>query len=384
MWLNLLHKYPLMDEVNSGASGSGTVSAGNKQVTQNNAEVQPNNVEAGGNGNVAMGVSSNHILQFPRQPRRDDGKWVAIGSLIGALLGKVVSSSIMDKVKDAENKWRDINAKLDEKGRDLWAKADPEWQKMLEAETNLENHGDWNKDNRDFEYDYANALNECNDDIHAKLCQYVNCGYKPDYYGIATRTISTAEAAAAKECRELKKELNRYNSKGCCDIGIRLATAKVMSVVGTVSKLRESERQKQWEVNSKLLFDGAELFHKHRRDRMQDAVTFDTKYGAVQEALYKARNYNYFKLVELGGEFLAAAGRNYGWLASSLRQTAEKDTSGLANLGAMIAVVAAMFFCGKGTNFCGEDDGCGGSSGGDVREEGGHQNLFGDSTGSVI
>lgn len=74
-------------------------------------------------------------------------------------------------------------------------------------------------------------------------------------------------------------------------------------MVGTVSKLREAERQKQWEVNNKLFFDGADIFHRHRRDRLQDAVTFDTKHGAVQEALYKARNQNYFKLVEMGGEF---------------------------------------------------------------------------------
>lgn len=47
--------------------------------------------KSSGNGNVAMGVNSNHILQFPRQPKRDDGKWVAIGSLIGALLGKIAS-----------------------------------------------------------------------------------------------------------------------------------------------------------------------------------------------------------------------------------------------------------------------------------------------------
>lgn len=361
MLFRLLDKYPLQDpgEVTSGASGASTSAAGKKQVTHNNAEVQPNKVEAGGNGNVAMGVSSNHILQFPRQPKRDDGKWVAVGSLLGALLGKIVSSSLMDKVKEAEDKWKEINDALYNKGRDSWAKADPEWQKMLGSETNLENHADWNKDNRDFEYDYANALNRCNDEIHAKLCQYVDCGYKPDYYGIASRTIATAESAAAKEYRELKKELNRYSSKGCCDIGIRLATAKVMSVVGTVSKLREAERQKQWEVNSKLLFDGAELFEKQRNQRIQNAVGFDSKYGSVQEALYKARNYNYFKLVELGGEFLAAAGRNYGWLASSMRKTAEKDTSGISNLGSMIALVVAKFFC-DGLDFCDKSDTCGG------------------------
>lgn len=77
-----------------------------------------------------------------------------------------------------------------------------------------------------------------------------------------------------------------------------------MSVVGTVSKLVWSRASETMEVNNKLFFDGADIFHRHRRDRLQDAVTFDTKHGAVQEALYKARNQNYFKLVEMGGEFL--------------------------------------------------------------------------------
>lgn len=361
MIFDLLNKYPLMKtvqgSVNSGGSGSSTSKAG-KQVTQNNAEIQPNQVEAGGNGNVAMGVNSNHILQFPRQPKRDDGKWIAIGSLLGALLGKVASAGIMNQVKNAENKWKDINSKLHSMGDGLFDKAPPEWQRMKDAETNLENHTTWNINGRDVEYDYANQLNNCNDEIHQKLCEYILCGYKPDYYGIASRVIATAEAATAKECRELKKSLNRYSVDNCCDIGIRLATAKIMSVVGAVTAQRESERQKQWELNQKMLADGAELFEKHRSDRINRAQKFGDKASDLQENLYKLRQYNYFKLVELGGEFLAAAGKNYGWLADSLRKSSEKDSSGLANLGAMIATIAAVFFCDPG-GFCGADDSCG-------------------------
>lgn len=374
--------------VSSGASGAQTSAAGSQKATQNYAEVKPTETKVDGNGNVGLGVNATHILQFPRQPKRDDGKWVAIGSLLGALIGKIASSSIIKKAREAEDKWREANDIIFSKGKELLGKAPPEWDKMLNAETEVENLSDWNQNGRDNELSYAYSLDNCNDDIHSKLCAYVNCGYKPDYYGIATRVIASAEAAAQKECRELKKSLNRYASKGCCDIGIRLATAKVMSVVGTVSKLREDERRKQWEINSELLFKGAELFEKHRQGRITDAMAFAKEQGDYQKWLYEKRNYNYLKLTEMGGEFLASAGKNYGWLADSLRKTSEKDTSGLANLGAMIAVVAAMFFCDQG-GFCGKEDSCGGGSSGEVnsqnaREQGGHNSVLADDVGSAI
>lgn len=90
-FINLLTKYPLMSPVNSGGSGSATSAARRKPVTQNHAEVQPNNVSRAVTVTWRWG-KPNHILQFPRQPKRDDGKWVAIGSLIGSLLGKIASS----------------------------------------------------------------------------------------------------------------------------------------------------------------------------------------------------------------------------------------------------------------------------------------------------
>lgn len=343
--------------VSSGTPGAQTSAAG----SQNYAEVKPTETKVDGNGNVGLGVNATHILQFPRQPKRDDGKWVAIGSLLGALLGKVASSSIIKKAREAEGKWREANDTIFGKGRELLGKAPPEWDKMLNAEADLENEADWLNNVRDRELDYAYSLDNCTDDIHSKLCAYVNCGYKPDYFGIATRVIASAEAAAQKECRELKKSLNRYASKGCCDIGIRLATAKVMSVVGTVSKLREDERRKQWEINNELLFKGAELFEKHRAARLGEALNVEKYQSDLRKWFYEKRNYNYLKLTEMGGEFLASAGKNYGWLADSLRKTSEKDTSGLANLGAMLAVAAAIFFCGPG-GFCGGEDSCSGST----------------------
>lgn len=357
---NLLHKYEKLGpgeagSVNSGGTGAAEAGKG----TVNHAQVDKTDVKVDGNGNVGLGFNSNHILQFPRQPKKDDGKWVAMGSLLGALLGKLASAGIMKKVKAAESKWKEVNDALYNQGKDLWGKAPGEWGKLLAVESEVEADADWNKSQRDAEIDYAYRLNTCNDEIHNKLCQLVNCGYKPDYYGISTRVVAAAEAAAEKEYREMKKSLNRYAAKGCCDIGIRLATAKVMSVVGTVSKLREDERKKMWDVNTKLMFDGADMFERHRQGRINDASSFEKEHNTQLKWLYDKRNYNYFKLVELGGEFLASAGKNYGWLADSMRKSAEKDAAGLSSLGAMIALVVGMFWCGNPLNAC-KDDTCGG------------------------
>lgn len=352
---NVLNKWPLMDDPPGGpTSGAGGAAAAGKQ---NHAQIDKNDVKVSGNGNVGLGVSSNHVLQFPRQPKRDDGKWIAFGSLLGALAGKLASSSLIGKAKDAESKWKTANEKLYDAGIDQLNKAPGEWGKMLDVEADIEQDADWNVAGRDVEQAYAYRLDNCNDELHAKLCQYVQCGYKPDYYGIATRVVAAAEAATAKECKELKRGLNRYAVDRCCDIGVKLATAKVMSVVGTVSKLREDERRKQWEVNSELIFKGAELIEKHRQGRLSTAMDFDKANADLRKYLYTARNKNYLDLVKSGGEFLAAAGKNYGWLADSLRKTAEKDGTGMANLGALIAMVVATFWCGPGFG-CKEDDKC--------------------------
>lgn len=44
------------------------------------------------------------IVQYPKPPRRDDGKWMAIASMIGSLVGMLASSDIIDDAKDAEKK----------------------------------------------------------------------------------------------------------------------------------------------------------------------------------------------------------------------------------------------------------------------------------------
>lgn len=336
--------------VSSNASGDKTASAGNKAV-QNSATV--GGVQPSGNGNV--GISSNHIIQYPRQPKRDDGKWLAIGSLLGTLVGKFASKSVIDKAKDAEGKWRQANDLLFDRGKQHFPEGDKEWGNRSTAEAALEGLSGWYNDRRDDEYDYGNSLNPCNDAIHEKLCAFIQCGYKADYRGIAERAIATAEAAILKERREARKQMNRYAYGECCDTEHRLATAKVMAVVGTVSQLREAERQKAFDTNMKLLFDGASTMEQHRMGRIGQAEKWAAAHGAIQGGLYDKRVKNAFDLWKLGGEMLASAGKNYGWLADSLRKTADKDMGGMAQLGALIALLIAMFAC-QGGKLCGDDE----------------------------
>ena len=157
--------------------------------------------------------------------------------------------------------------------------------------------------------------------------------------------------------------MNRYAYGECCDTEQRLATAKIMAVVGTVAQLREAERIKAFETNMKLLFDGANTMEQHRSGRIGQAEKWASSHATLNDKLYAYRVKNAHDLWTLGGEMLTAAGRNYGWLADSLRKTADKDMSGMASLGALIALLISIFVCQQG-KLCGDDDDGGGSSGG--------------------
>lgn len=354
--------------VSSGTGGGKTAAAGNKPL-QNQATVGA--VTPSGNGNV--GISSNHIIQYPRQPKRDDGKWLAIGSLLGTLVGKFASQGVIDKAKDAETKWRVVNDTLFDRGKRHFADGDSEWDSRKGPEAELEGQAGWFKDRRDDEYDYGNSLNPCNDAIHAKLCAFVQCGYKADYRGISERAIATAEAAILKERKEVRKQMNRYAWGECCDTEHRLATAKIMAVVGTVAQLREAERQKAFDTNTKLLFDGAELMEKHRQSRISQADRWAQSSVGTFDRLYNYRVKNAHDLWRIGGDMLSAAGRNYGWLADSLRKTADKDMAGMASLGSLIALLIAMFACQQG-KICGDDDS--GGTGNEIVDSGNAGQIF--------
>lgn len=57
-------------------------------------------------------ISSPHIVQYPKVPLRDDGKWMAIGGIIGSLIGKFANEGKLDDASSAEDTWRNLNDQL--------------------------------------------------------------------------------------------------------------------------------------------------------------------------------------------------------------------------------------------------------------------------------
>ena len=88
----------------------------------------------------------------------------------------------------------------------------------------------------------------------------------------------------------------------------------------------------------------------------------------IQDKRHTLHNTKHLELLRLGLDVLASAGKNYAWLAASLRQTAEKDVGGISALAGLIALAVGYFIC-QDTDNCGGGDGgdSGSSSGTDTR-----------------
>lgn len=363
---NLLERYPLMDlKVDStsagtgatgGSSGSGgAVSQAGQSACASACGVNQANIEAGtASGVGSTQVNANHVIQYPRQPKQDDGKWMAVGSLIGSLLGKFAQSGTIKKAEQAEDTWRKINDDLYAKGRELWEKAPIERELADDADTDLANQYTWNVNQRDAELARAEQLDDCNDTLHEMVCQFAQCGYTPDYDGIKSRIMADVAAQTKKARAEMCKSLNRYSARACCGIETALATTAIATSVGALYKAREDERARAWQINEGLVFKATEMMEKHRDARVNQAANFDKTAVGIQQKRYDAHNSNYINFTTLGGDFLSSAGKNFAWLAESYRRTAEKMSGELSTLGALIAGVLAMFLnFNSGENSCG-------------------------------
>lgn len=306
--------------------------------------------EATGTGSTQ--VNANHIIQYPKQPKYTDGKWISLGSLIGALLGKFAEKGSIDKAKEAENQWRKINEQLHDKGNELWNLAPKERSRADDADADLENQYNWNIGQRDAELARAEKLDPCNDELHEKLCQFATCGYTPDYDGIKSRIMSDVAGQLKKARAGLTRGLNRYSARQCCGIETSLATTAIATTVGALFKAREDERARAWQINEQLIYKTAQEMEQHRNNRMVSAAGFDKQGISIQQSRYTAHNNNYIDWVKVGGDFLSSAGKNYAWLAESHRKTAEKSSSSLANLGALVAMAIGLWLKGDDKQEC--------------------------------
>lgn len=234
----------------------------------------------------AVSISSPNITQV-RSPRRDDGRWMAMGAMMGTILGKYANQDIIDKAIEAEDTWRELTDKMKEVGVEEFTV-------------------------------HAQAIRQCNDDIWQKFCDYVLCGYKPDYTGILSRVRADAALVTASKKSEALRISKRYNVGINANVASDLLRTEVLATVGAASAARESERQMMWKINTDLIGNAAIRF----------------------ETAYQGR-------IDLGAKLMASAGENYAFLAESLRRTAEKNMSDAAAIGAIIGVLLPLLF-GKG------------------------------------
>lgn len=297
-------------------------------------------------GNNTTAISSPHVVQYPRQPKRDDGKWMALGTMIGGLIGKFANGDKLDEASDAEDTWRDLNDKLKDAGLQEWTRVAPERALADAADTTLLNRSTTNWARADSETGYADVLTPCDDQLHELLCQLAQCSYSPDYDNIAARAKADAESAYQQKLKEACRLGNRYNTGVNKDVQSSLLAASMGAAVGATTIAREGARLDAFKVRADLLLKTTEMFENHRDNRLKTALAWSNSGTNIQQDRYKLHNDNGYTSLKVGADFLASAGQNYAWLAESLRRSAEKDGDSIASLGAMLGVLLPLFFGG--------------------------------------
>lgn len=253
-------------------------------------------------GNNNTGLATNHVVQYPKPPRRDDGKWLSIGAMLGSILGMLTNRDKLEDADDAEDEWKAITDKFRDKG--YWL---------------LDTH--------------AEKLVACVDSLHEKLCALANCGYRPDYDGIRRRARADAALAAENARRKACRTSNRYATGMNADVYSSILRTEILATVAAVTTAVEGERQAAFKLNWEMAAKGAAQVEAAQQGRMR-----------------------------LGADFLAGAGQNYGYLAESIRRTAKEDVGGLSIIGAALGPLLATLFdfgCSS-ESYCG---GCDGTSG---------------------
>ncbi len=259
-------------------------------------EVTVEKNDVSGTNNTAN--STNTIIQVPRPPRRDDGKWMAIGSLVGTLAGMLTNSDLISDAKDAEKDWTRLTDFFKDKGYDL---------------------NDW-----------ADKLRPCDDKLHEALCAFALCGYQTDYEGILRRARANAKLLSNKTYAEAVQTADRYHYGLNCDVWAGIKRAEVIATVVASTQAFEEERTKAFDRTFEVLERTTTLFERDVLNRKQ-----------------------------LSADYLAGAGQNYGFLAQSLRATAKADMGDMQMLATALAVVLPMLFGYCGADACDEDDGGG-------------------------
>lgn len=334
---------------------------GSKGTTASSAvdnQVSIGNVSPGGTNAVAL--SSPHIVQYPRPPKRDDGRWIALSSVLGNLIGKLASQDVIKEARDAENKWREVMAKLKELADTELGRVPALRDKAAQAMGDLDNRNTINWQRGDVEYDYGERLKPCIDNMQDEICALSDCGYQPDYDGIYSRVAADAALAEQKEFEKLCRVANRYNTGWDCDIKAQLYVATQSAIIAQTNKLREEERLKKWQYDNELKLRVFSALEQARQGRQNTAQSYDRTASTTRLSQYNAYTSDAQNSLKLGADLLTGYGQNAAWLAESLRKTA-KDM--LADWGTLATMISGLLFawnsqmsaaqandCGSGTS----------------------------------
>lgn len=225
---------------------------------------------------------TNYVVQYPKPYRRTDGKWVAVGSLIGSLWGGYANQDIVEKAEGAEGTWNSLTDSFKTKGQWLFN-------------------------------EHADKLTACTDELHIMLCAIAKCGYKPNYEDIAIRVRATAMKQTELERIKLCRVSHRYKTGVAEDVYRSLAMAEVQATTSALTQAIETTRREAFELNYKLLSQITDQIEGDLNDRLR-----------------------------LGAQFMDTAARSYRDLANSYRATAKASVGDIATIGALLGFILPM------------------------------------------
>lgn len=350
----------------SGGGGSSRSGGGGGGATDNIVTIGA--VSPGGTNAVAL--SSPHIVQYPRPPKRDDGRWIALSSVIGNIIGKLSSKKVIKEARDAENKWREVMAKIKEMADRELERVPPLRDKAQNAMDDIDRRNVFNWQRSDLEFAYGEQLKPCIDNLADEVCALSDCGYQADYDGIYSRIAADAALAEQKEFEKICRVNNRYNTGWGCDIRGQLAIATQNAVIAQTNKAREEERLKKWQYDSKLKMEAFELMERTRQNRQTTSQNYDRTATENRRFQYTGYTSDAQTSLKLGADLLASYGQNAAWLAESLRKTAKES---MADWGTLATMIMGLLFAWNARPAAAKSDDCGTS---DSKSGGGAASLI--------
>lgn len=246
-------------------------------------------------GTNTTGNYTNYIAQYPKPYRRTDGKWMALGGLIGAFFGGLANQDIVKKAEKAEGDWQNLTDKFKDKGKWLFE-------------------------------EHAEKLTDCTDKLHEMLCKIADCGYKVDYEALGIRVRAIAMSTTELERLRLCRITDRYKIGASEDIYRNLMLGEQVAVTYALTKSFETARKEAFELNTRLI---REITQQVEGDQI--------------------------RRWETGGKYMQIAMQSYSKLTGSYRATAKSSVGDMVQIGTTLAFILPLLL-GEGGFFEPKDD----------------------------